>query len=102
MRREKFRIAIQPAKKTLDDFEKTWKKIETKGSKPDDSDDVVLFFSDSSQIAKILSPLKLLLVVCAFKRFILFARLFFKFAISIKDAFLWSEGVSIFMYQSFG
>ncbi len=62
MKPRKFRIAIQSPKKTLDDFEKTWKRIESKTSKQDDADDVVLYFSDSSQIAKILSPERLRLI----------------------------------------
>jgi len=61
MKTRKFKIAIQTSKKTLDQFENAWKKIEGKNHSNQD-EDVVLYFSNPSMIAKVLSPERLRLI----------------------------------------
>ncbi len=60
MKTRKFKILIQPVKKTLDDFEKTWKRVSKRRS--GGTTEIILCFRDLSMVSKVLSPERLRLL----------------------------------------
>jgi predicted transcriptional regulator len=61
MKAKKFRIKIQTARETLNEFERTWELLSS-GKKLPIDDDVALCFSDLGMVSKVLSSERLRLI----------------------------------------
>ncbi len=62
MKARKFKIKLQTAKASLDEFEKSWELISSGKNKAEQDDDMVLYFSDLAMVSKVLSAERLRLI----------------------------------------